>query len=428
MRESLYPMVPVQEALSIILHHAQPLPVIDLSLEKALGMVLAEDVRSSRALPPFDAAVVDGFALRVQDGYRSRRLIGEQMAGRVTDLVVEPDTAVRITTGAPLPAGADAVVKVEEADELQGLVTPFKREQLAPGLGIRRMGSDVQADALLLPAGTVLDPTRLGVVASVGQCIVSVCRRPVVGVFSTGDELENPGQPLGPGQVWDSNRTTLLAMVRQAGGDPLDLGIIRDRPGDLENALANGLELADLLVTSGGVSMGELDLLKPLLQQWGEVHFGRVLMKPGKPLTFATVAPPGKSPGAIERPVFALPGNPVSASVTFQLFVGPAIRRMMGHASAGAGLPLVSAVLGHPFTLDPERPEYHRVILQRHGNRFVARSTGSQASSRLLSITGAHGLLLLEQADGTLPAGTERPVLVFDDIWLRTEVSGNNHD
>ncbi len=208
--------------------------------------------------------------------------------------------------------------------------------------------------------------------------------------------------------------------MAQAGGQPLDLGIIGDRPGELEQKLAAGLAVADLLVTSGGVSMGELDLLKPLLERWGIVHVGRVLMKPGKPMTFATLPAP-QADGAIDpaqpaRPVFALPGNPVSSLVTFQLFVRPAIRRLLGYQTTD--LPQVSAVLGHEFRLDPERPEFHRVTLRREDGRFVAVSTGSQASSRLLSATGATGLLVLEQAEGVLPAGAERPVLLFDEQWL----------
>jgi gephyrin len=166
--------------------------------------------------------------------------------------------------------------------------------------------------------------------------------------------------------------------------------------------------------------MGELDLLKPLLARWGQVHFGRVLMKPGKPLTFATLPVPhadgAVDPARVARPIFALPGNPVSSLVTFQLFVRPAIRRMLGHQVTG--LPQINAVLGHDFRLDPERPEFHRVTLRRDGARFVAVSTGSQASSRLLSATGANGLLVLEQAEGVLPVGVERPVLLLDDAWL----------
>ncbi len=420
MRESSYPLVTVEDALAVILRQVAPLPPELTLLHDALNRVLAEDVHAPAAQPPFPAALVDGFALRSADGDAPRRLIGEQMAGYMAGIEVAPGTAVRITTGAPIPSGADAVVKVEQADEVDGRVAPHPDQGLRPGLGIRPLGSDVQAGERVLAAGQVLGPAELGMLASLGLAAAPVHARPVVGVFSTGDELAQPDQPLGPGQIYDSNRPTLWAAVAQAGGQPLDLGIIRDRPGELEQKLAAGLAVADLLVTSGGVSMGELDLLKPLLERWGVVHFGRVLMKPGKPMTFAAL-PVRSADGAIDparpaRPIFALPGNPVSSLVTFQLFVRPAIRRSLGHQAAG--LPQINAVLGHEFRLDPERPEFHRVTLRREGGRFVAVSTGSQASSRLLSASGANGLLALEQAAGVLPAGVERPVLLLDDVWL----------
>jgi molybdenum cofactor synthesis domain-containing protein len=413
-------MVSVEDAIAAILAQTAPLPVVSVPLASALGQVLADDLYASAPQPPFAAASVDGFALIAADGDQPRRLIGEQMAGYFAELRVQPGTAVRITTGAPLPAGADAVVKVEQADEVDGWVTPHSGQELRPGLGIRPVGSDVRPGERVLAAGQVLGPAELGMLASLGLPEAPVHRRPVVGVFSTGDELAEAGHPAGPGQIYDSNRPTLLAAVAEAGGEPLDLGIVRDRPGELEQAVARGLGEADVLVTSGGVSMGELDLLKPLLERWGKVHFGRVLMKPGKPFTFATL-PARDCAGAVAadqplRPVFALPGNPVSSLVTFQLFVRPAIRRLLGYRHTG--LPRVMARLGHEFRLDPERPEYHRVTLRRENGRFVAVSTGSQASSRLLSTTGANGLLVLEQAAGSLPAGTERPVLLLDHLWL----------
>lgn len=420
MRESPYPMVSVEQALAIILSHVAPLPVSAVSLRDALGLVLAEAIRAPADQPPFPAAIVDGFALRAADGLRPRRLIGQQMAGYVADLAVEPGAAVRITTGAPIPPGADAVAMVEQTDEADGWVTLHDGQAVRPGEGIRPIGADVQTGQQVLAAGQTLGPAELGMLASLGLAAVPVHRRPVVGVFSTGDELVDPGQPLAPGQIYDSNRPALLAAVARAGGQPLDLGIIADQPGALEQALDAALARADLLVTSGGVSMGELDLLKPLLARRGQVHFGRVRMKPGKPLTFATL-PALRENGAVDpgqpaRPIFALPGNPVSALVTFQLFVRPAIRRMAGHAAVS--LPQISAALGHEFRLDRERPEFHRVTLRREGGRFVALSTGSQASSRLLSAAGADGLLVLEQADGILPAGVERPVLLLDNLWL----------
>ncbi len=288
MRESPYPMISVKDAIATILAQTAPLPVVSVPLAETLGLVLAADVHASAPQPPFPAASVDGFALIAADTDQPRRLIGEQMAGYFAELRVQPGAAVRITTGAPLPAGADAVVKVEQADEADGWVTPHPGQELRPGLGIRPLGSDVRPGERVLAAGQVLGPAELGMLASLGLPGASVHRRPVVGVFSTGDELAEAGQSAGPGQIYDSNRPTLLAAVVHAGGKPLDLGIVRDRPGELEQAVARGLVEADVLVTSGGVSMGELDLLKPLLERWGTVHFGRVLMKPGKPFTFAT--------------------------------------------------------------------------------------------------------------------------------------------
>ncbi|MEZ4770512.1 MAG: molybdopterin molybdotransferase MoeA [Caldilineales bacterium] len=413
-------MVSVDEALAAILSQVAPMPACELPLLDALGLVLAADVRAAADLPPFPAAVVDGFALRAADGSTARRLVGEQMAGAPAGLTVDPGTAVRITTGAPVPPGADVVIKVELSDEQDGVVTPMQGETLAAGQNIRPVGSDIAAGELVLQAGQPLGPAELGMLASLGRSLAPVHRRPVVGVFSTGDELAEAGQPLGPGQIYDSNRATLLAAVAQAGGQPLDLGVLRDQPGELERGLAAGLREADVLVTSGGVSMGELDLLKPLLERWGTVHFGRVQMKPGKPLTFATL-PVRDAAGEVTadlpaRPVFALPGNPVSSLVTFQLFVRPAIRRMLGYQHTG--LPQLDATLGHRFRLDPERAEFHRVMLSREDGQIVARSTGSQASSRLLSVAGADGLLVLEQADGLLPPGSQRPVLLLNSDWL----------
>lgn len=411
MRVSPYSLVSVEDALNIILQSVAPLPAQSMPLAQALGLVLAEDAHANAPQPPFAAATVDGFAVRVVDGRSPRRLIGRQMAGSAAHLGIAAGEAVRITTGAPVPAGADAIVMVEQADEVNDQIYLHDVVALAAGMHIRSVGFDVQPGQTVLTAGAILGPAELGVLASLGLASVVVHRRPVVGVLSTGDELAPAGQPLQPGQIYDSNRVALLAAVTQAGGVALDLGMARDDPAGLVQRFEQALPRVDVLVASGGVSMGELDLLKPLLAQRGQVHVGRVRMKPGKPMTFATV-----THNTARVPVFALPGNPVSAFVTFTLFVRPAIRRLLGHATVS--LPRLTATLGHAFTLDPERPEFHRVQLRRMDERFVAISTGVQASSRLLSAAGANGLLLLEQGDGVLPAGTERPVWLFNEDWL----------
>ncbi len=339
--------------------------------------------------------------------------------------VVEPGTAVRITTGAPIPPGADVVVKVEQADEVDGWVTPHPGQGLRPGLGIRPIGSDVQAGEQVLAAGQALGPAELGMLASLGMAAAPVHRRPVVGVFSTGDELVDPGQPLAPGQIYDSNRPTLLAAVAQAGGQPLDLGIIRDRPGELEQQLAAGLAEADVLVTSGGVSMGELDLLKPLLERWGIVHFGRVLMKPGKPLTFATLPARDAPTVTIDptqpaRPVFALPGNPVSSLVTFQLVRASGHPPLLGHR---AGRPAADHRRAGPRLsprpgaagVSPRDPAPRGRALRRRLHRQPGLQPSAVSQRRQWAAGAGAG-------DGVLPAGAERPVLLLDDEWLATGI------
>lgn len=413
MRQSPYPLVAVDDALALVLQHIVPLPAHTVPLSAAFGRVLATDIVASAPQPPFPAATVDGFALCAADGQHPRHLIGEQMAGYLAGLTLQRGQAVRITTGAPVPAGADAVVMAEQANEAAGAVTPHPTAHLVAGVNIRPIGFDVQAGQSLLAAGCILGPAEIGLLASLGLQAIAVHRRPVVAVFSTGDELVPADAALQPGQIYDSNRAALLAAAAAAGAEPLDLGIAPDQRVALQQHLARGQAAADLIVASGGVSMGELDLLKPLLAELGTLHLGRVRIKPGKPLAFATLP---RVHSAVNVPVFALPGNPVSALVTFTLFVRPAIRRLAGHTRLS--LPQLHAELSHALPLDPQRPEYHRVHLRREGAHFFATSTGMQASSRLLSTAGADGLLLLEQGQGTLPAGTVRPVLLLNDTWL----------
>ncbi|MBK9233924.1 MAG: gephyrin-like molybdotransferase Glp [Anaerolineae bacterium] len=393
MPESPYVMLSVDAALRLVLAHASRLTPVRLPLRALGGRALAEDIVSAEAIPPFAAAAKDGYAVIAADGPGWRRLVGEQMAGYVGNERVTPGAVVRITTGAPLPPGADAVVMVEQTQEQAGLVEI--QTGVAPLADVRPPGIDLEVGQRVLSQGQRLGPAEIGLLASLGLPDALVFPAPRVAVLSTGDELRSPGETLAPGQIRDSNRFSLMAAVQEAGGEPLDLGIARDRQGDLEACIRDGLLAADTLVTSGGVSMGQLDLLKPLLEMQGTVHFGRVNMKPGKPLTFATIA---------DKPVFALPGFPVSSLVAFELFVRPALLQMQGRADL-ARLQ-VAVRLTHAVHHDPQRWEFVRAVVRREGDALIATTTGSQSSGRLLSMVGANALLQLAPAgNGTLPAG-----------------------
>jgi molybdenum cofactor synthesis domain-containing protein len=403
MPESPYPMLSVEEALRIVLEHTPVLAPVRVPLRRALGRVLAEPLQAAEPMPPFPAAGKDGYAVVADDASTVRRVIGEQYAGYLVDLRVTPGTAVRITTGAPLPPGADAVIMVELATEQDGWVTlPGK---VAPGRDVRPVGEDIAAGQEVLAAGTALGPAELGLAATVGVTELSVYPAPKVAILSTGDELVEPGAPLRPGQIRDSNRFSLTAAVQAAGGEPLDLGIAGDRPGELERKVADGLAQADVLLTSGAVSMGQLDLLKPLLESWGTVHIGRVRMKPGKPLTFATVR---------GKPVFALPGFPVSSLATFELFARPALLKMQGHRRLLR--PRVQVRLTHVVRHDPERTEYQRAVVVWREGGLWATTTGSQASSRLLSMVGANAFLILPAGEGDRAQGEAVEAMLIGEI------------
>ncbi|MFN8499433.1 MAG: gephyrin-like molybdotransferase Glp [Anaerolineae bacterium] len=403
MPESKWPMISVDEAFATVMRFAHPLPPRAVPLMDALDRTLAADVSADEDMPPFRASTVDGFAVLAEDQEPQRRLVGEQTAGRPENIVVTPGTAARITTGAPVPDGANAVVMVEQTEERDGWVW-LRGAALAPGANIRPIGQDIRRGEVVLRAGALLGPAELGVLATLGRAEASVIPPPVVAVLSTGDELVEPGIPPGAGQIRDSNRYTLMAAIRRLGALPLDLGIVEDRQGDLERRVERGLAEAHVLVSSGGVSMGHLDLVKPLLERLGTVHFGRVNMKPGKPLTFATVGP---------TLAFALPGNPVSSLVGFELFVRPAIRRMQGRAEGERAT--VRARLAHPVRHDPERTEFQRAIVQRNADGYTAATTGFQGSSRLMSMVGANALLVLPHGAGDYAANDEVDVLLLTE-------------
>lgn len=394
MRVSTYPLVDAGEAAALVLERTHVLGEEEVHLRDALGRVLAHDLVASAPLPAFPSSAVDGFAVRAEDAGRTLRVIGEAAAGRPYGGAVGPGAAARILTGGAVPEGADCVVMVEDT-RLDGdhVTVPAG---LKAGTNFHAVGVDVKAGEKVLSKSTQLGAAEIGLAAALGRARLAVHRRPRVALMSTGDELVEVGQTPGRGQIQDSNRWALLAALREAGAEVDVLGIAPDEPEPLRELVVGALSDADVLVTSGGVSVGTHDLVKPLLESLGTVHIGRVKLKPGKPFTFATLE--GR------KVAFGLPGFPVSSLVTFEVFVRPALRKLQGFQQLQrASLPVR---LGFDARPTRERTEYHRVTLRREGAELVAQTTGSQSSSRLMSLAGAHALVRVPAGDQVLEAGS----------------------
>ena len=393
-------LLPPHEALEIILRHVRPLPVEQVPLEEAGDRVLAEPLIADRDLPPFPAATMDGFAVIAGDVSPWREIIGEQFAGSQTSVEVTPGTAVRITTGAPLPPGADAVVPVENT-ELRDDHVVIHQEHVEVGENVRPVGADLRKDQVLVEAGTPIGPAEIGLLASLGQVDVPVFRRPRVSVLSTGDELVDPSEEPGPGQIRDSNRFSLVVAARRAGADVVWSGRGPDDPAALRRLLEERIADSDIVLTSGGVSVGEKDFVKEILDDLGTVHFRRLFMKPGKPLNFATVG---------DTLVFGLPGNPVSALVGFEVFVNAALRVMAGRRDVQPRP--VPVVLTHDVP-SGDRLEFQRGLVWADESGVLhARNTGPQASARLLSLVGANAFILIPPRETPYRAG-ERVMAVI---------------
>ncbi|XP_052386430.1 gephyrin isoform X2 [Carassius gibelio] len=396
-RMSPFPLTSMDKAFITVLEMTPVLGTEIINYRDGMGRVLAQDVYAKDNLPPFPASVKDGYAVRAADGPGDRFIIGESQAGEQPTLTVMPGQVMRVTTGAPIPCGADAVVQVEDTELLRESEDGTEElevrilVQARPGQDIRPIGHDIKRGECVLAKGTHMGPSEIGLLATVGVTEVEVQKFPVVAVMSTGNELLNPEDDLHPGKIRDSNRSTLLATIQEHGYPTINLGIVGDNPDDLLNALNEGISRADVIITSGGVSMGEKDYLKQVLDidLHAQIHFGRVFMKPGLPTTFATLDTDGA-----RKLIFALPGNPVSAVVTCNLFVIPALRKMQGILDPRPTI--IKARLSCDVKLDP-RPEYHRCILTWHHQEPLpwAQSTGNQMSSRLMSMRSANGLLML---------------------------------
>ncbi|KAL5214681.1 hypothetical protein ABZP36_003833 [Zizania latifolia] len=423
-------MLSVEEALAAVLSsagRAAPRDAAAVPLTDALGLVLAEDVRAPDPLPPFRASIKDGYAVAASDGPGEYPVITESRAGDdALGVVVTPGTVAYVTTGGPIPDGADAVVQVEETEQLAGAPDGSKRVRIlvraTEGQDIRNVGCDIEKDLVVLKSGEHIGPAEIGLLATVGVTTVKVYPRPTIAVFSTGDELVQPvTASLSRGQIRDSNRAMLLAAATQHKCKVVDLGISKDTEESLKEHMDAALSSnADIILTSGGVSMGDRDLVKPCLANMGKIHFEKIRMKPGKPLTFAEIDRKDTSKPSKTVLAFGLPGNPVSCVVCFNLFVVPAIRSLSGWSNPH--LPRVHVRLLHPSRGDPHRQEFHRAIIRwvpddgsgRPG--YVAESTGQQTSSRLLSMKSANALLEVPMVGQMLAAGTSMQAILISDM------------
>ena len=399
-------LVPLEDARAHVLEHVPgALPPEAVDADAAVGRVAAERIEASEPSPPFDNSAMDGYAVRSADvtdatAPTTLRVTGRTLAGDAAAAGLEPGTAVRIMTGAPLPPEADAVVPVERVVVLDDGAAVEISGPLRAGECVRRAGEDLRPGAVVLAPGTVVTPGHRGLLATVGVTALKVVRRPRVGVLSTGDELvDEPTTALLPGQIRDSNRPALLALVAQAGAEAIDLGRAPDDAEAITKALLDGVSRCDAILTSGGVSMGDVDLVKEVLDLVGDMRWMQVAIKPAKPFAFGMV-------DAV--PVFGLPGNPVSSMVSFELFARPAIRRLAGHPEGrlDRACPAAVAVDGFPRSSDGKLHLVRAVVRIDADGRLEARSAGAQGSHQLSAMAVANGLAVVPDGDGIAPGGT----------------------
>ena len=420
-------LLEVEDAFARIIAHFAPLDAVSLPVSQALGLTLAEAVASPLDLPPLANSAMDGYAVRHGDivgadaAPPTLSVTAAVAAGQVPDRAVAPGCAIRIMTGAPVPDGADTVIPFEETDETerraagQPLDAIVIRKALPLGSNVRPAGEDVRKGAPVLPAGVVLRPAEAGVLASLGMSAAPVIRRPVVAVLSTGDELTPVGETLPAGHIYDSNSAGLAAAVTAAGGIPNVIGIARDNLDDLQRCIDAAGD-ADLLVTSAGVSKGDYDMVKDVLQQRGDIGFWSVRMRPAKPLAFGLLRRGDGSGGDGSRraplPLLGLPGNPVSALLAFEMFGRPAIRRMLGRSVLSR--PAVEGILTAPIFNSDGRRVYARVAVERRHGAWYATPTGPQGSNILTSLSRANGLAVCPADLPRKDAGHAVKIIMLD--------------
>jgi molybdopterin molybdotransferase len=411
--------ITVAEARETILAAVRPMGMERTPLPDALGRVLAETVTAPWDIPQMDNSAMDGYAVRSADlagATRERPIVLEVIedlpAGRVATRAVQPGTATRIMTGAPVPPGADAVVRVEDTEGSGATVRVLV--SVPPQENLRPAGEDVRVGQKVLEAGTVLTPAAIGMLAGVGRASVQVTQRPRVAILSTGDELVDVDEERGVGKIIATNGYSLAAQVRECGAAPVSLGIAPDRPEAIEARFREAMQ-ADVIVSSGGVSVGDYDFIKDVLQRLGsDMKFWRVAMKPGHPLVFGLLG---------GRPAIGLPGNPVSSMVSFEQFIRPALLKIMGHRDIFR--PVVRARLRETLRQKVGRTGFVRAIVTREGSGYAVVSTGNQSSGVLLSMVRANGLLIFPAEKAELSEGSEADVQIIDPRFWQVPDPGD---
>jgi molybdenum cofactor synthesis domain-containing protein len=408
-------MIPLEAARTAVLAACPRLPARVQPAAASVGCVLAEPVTAAEPVPPFANSAVDGYAVRGADVATASAatpvelpVIAEVAAGHTADGPLEPGTAIRIMTGAPIPSGADAIVMVEDTERLAGGDRVRINRAVTVGDAVREAGSDIEAGQLVFETGTEIRPATVGVLASVNRRAVEVFPRPRVAVLSTGDELVDDGGPLAPGQIRESNRVMLVAAIGQAGCETIEIGTVADDEAELEAVLRRAIETADAVVTSGGVSMGDHDVVKAVLDRIADMQWMQIAIKPAKPFAFGTlVASDGR-----RVPVFGLPGNPVSSLVSFELLARPALRQMGGHTRLDR--PTIAAVAEEPFRRRPDAKTHFVRVHAQFGadGRVYVRTSGAQGSHQLAATAAANGIAVVPDGTG-VEAGETLPVVLL---------------
>jgi len=403
-------MISLQEARSHVLDTVARLDAVVRPRAEVLGCVTASDLVAQEFIPPFHNTAMDGFAVQAADTVdatesapRKLKVVDTLAAGANPRREVRAGEAIRIMTGAPMPPGADAVIMVELTETVAGGDTVMVHAQVPEGNHVRAAGDDLKPGDPVFHRGAVLTPGHLGVIASVGATGVEVYPRARVGVMSTGDELIDGPEPLGPGQIRDANRHTLLALLEQANAEPVDLGLIRDDEDAIAAALEHGAESCDAVLTSGGVSMGDFDYVKAVLSRIGEMRWMQIAIKPAKPMAFGTIG---------STPIFGLPGNPVSSMVSFELFARPALLKMMGHTSLDR--PTVQAIADEDLRRGPDGKVHFARVLASYGEdgRYHIRFSGGQGSHQLAAMANGNALAIVSDGEGIEAGGTVQVMLL----------------